>query len=212
MELFKIPLPTLIHLIITEELIHNTVQNSHPNAAVGIPFDSIRSTMLNRLNNHRPLQSPTNLLEYVETFKSNEFQSYLHYDDRHLNVSAVEGTNLSCAVILMDIEFAKSVFNNAEEFFIDVSQKIIPLAVFGEELITLLCVKKNYAIPCAWAVTNSKSKQVYKAVLQEIRSLAPQFSIKTVITSYDDNLQSAIREVFPDVNVYGSLLHYMKVN
>ncbi|XP_043474278.1 uncharacterized protein LOC122506255 isoform X1 [Leptopilina heterotoma] len=192
----------------TPRNIYDQLSAFHENAALGVPFESVHGAMLRWREANLPPQ-PTSMQMFCEILESDNGSVLLRYhENRHLSIRIV--AHSPNAIIIADLDFVRSVFSNEMDFYIDVSTKAIPSSQFCEQLISFLAVKNGFAIPCPWALTQDISRESYYNILQELRFFVPELTMKSVITSYSDNFESVVRQIFPGVNVYGSLLDYNK--
>lgn len=68
------------------------------------------------------------------------------------------------------------------------------------------------ATPFAWIIMNKRTVKAYKAVIEKLKELLPNFSPKVCISDYEKGLRRALRECFPRCKVLGCHFHYSQVS
>ena len=112
-------------------------------------------------------------------------------------------------------EFQVNFFQNVDELFIDRTFKVAPknwfqlLNIFGYE-------KKEFYMPLAYIILNSKSEEIYNKVFGELVNLIKTYTkIKDfdgikIISDFELPLRKAIKNNFENCLLDGCYFHYAK--
>ena len=112
-------------------------------------------------------------------------------------------------------EFQINFFQNVDELFIDGTFKVAPknwfqlLNIFGYE-------KKEFYMPLAYIILNSKSEEIYNKVFGELVNLIKTYTkIKDfdgikIISDFELPLRKAIKNNFENCLLDGCYFHYAK--
>ncbi|XP_043480989.1 uncharacterized protein LOC122510421 [Leptopilina heterotoma] len=186
--------------------IYDEVRLSHPEGARNWPFARCENTMYKWRQKNSP--QPVNCFsDYVNVINSNEWKHLKDYDTGSLNVSLATTNDLSKSIVIVDPEFVQHLGINGF-VFLDGTFKSVPCLINGLQLITLITIRYNHAIPFAWILMERKTTQAYVAAFEKLRNLLPGFRISEAMIDFEAALRNALRLVFPGVIIYGCHFHY----
>ncbi|XP_043469629.1 uncharacterized protein LOC122503226 [Leptopilina heterotoma] len=175
-------------------VIYNQIRPFHENASIGVPFESVRSLM-NVWERRNVPQTPHSLEEYATILNSDR------YENGTLRFIPIFGGG---AVVIVDPEYM-SLVTGSGDFYIHISDKSSPQDVNCHHLMTIMCFKNTYVLPCAWALLNSTDEDNLTGVLVHLKEVVPDFEVRKLVSSYNSALQSSARRIFPAAVIVGSL-------
>ncbi|XP_051167014.1 uncharacterized protein LOC127285187 [Leptopilina boulardi] len=172
-----------------------------------MPLRRMKSSMYRWNKNDIP-PNVTNLREYVEIASSDEWSHKRQYLEYSLSFTLVQENDVVTSAIIVDSNFFNTLTQN-HVFLIDISSQTIPAGIGCIQLMSLLCLKNNHTIPCAWILMNSTTRDAYTQSFQKLKTQFPELQIHKAITSNDENLKGAIQQIFPESEVSLSLHHFI---
>jgi hypothetical protein len=91
--------------------------------------------------------------------------------------------------------------------YIDSTFRVVPSLYY--QLFTVFVSNAQYVFPVLYALMTRKNTELYKAVLEKLHELIPEFRPSQVIADFEEAPTTAIRSVFGDaVTVSGCWFHY----
>ena len=91
--------------------------------------------------------------------------------------------------------------------FVDSTFRVVP-ALFCQ-LFTIFIPHADYSFPICYALMTRKTTDLYRAVLERLHQLAPQFAPTQLIADFEDAPAAAFRVVFGEqLQISGCWFHY----
>ena len=101
-------------------------------------------------------------------------------------------------------------FNEIREICSDGSFYVVP-RLFTKILIISIRKQQRF-LPSIFVLMNNRSKDIYKAVFEEIKEIVPTFLPQKAICDFELAAINAIKEAFQDIEVQGCYFHYLQAN
>ncbi|XP_043475789.1 uncharacterized protein LOC122507238 isoform X2 [Leptopilina heterotoma] len=180
----------------------------HEGAERDLPFRVANRPMIRWRNRNIPRDTPTDLNSFHEILSNERWQNLRNYNGGSLEYYLLSDDD-STSILIMDLTFAKSLLERGT-FLIHASSTATPSSVWCQQLMSIVCVRDNSLIPCAWVLMNTVSIEAYTSVFNKILNLVPEFKITSVLTSYSNFLKRSIQLLFPAAVISGSLHHYQE--
>ena len=124
--------------------------------------------------------------------------------------SLVTGANLvrvvrNDIVLLASDESLKLLSENSHQVFADGTFRYCPR--FFHQLYTFHIFKNGFYIPCAYFLLKDKKEQTYKIMLDILKDVCENISIKTLTVDFECAMMSAIRKCLPTTTIRGCRFH-----
>jgi len=118
----------------------------------------------------------------------------------------VEGGNADTALVFASDRQLEQL-RPAHLIHVDSTFRVVPSLYY--QLFTVFVPHADYTFPVVYALMTRKTTALYKAVLQKVHELIPEFQPSQVIADFEEAPTTAVREVFGDqVTVSGCWFHY----
>lgn len=78
------------------------------------------------------------------------------------------------------------------------------------KVVTLMGCYKGHPVPCAYIVMSSKIGDLYEAVFNKIKALAPAMEPVNIMSDYEGGLFKGMKKVFGNARFSGCVFHYKK--
>ncbi|CAF1393552.1 unnamed protein product [Rotaria sordida] len=100
----------------------------------------------------------------------------------------------------------KITMENATEFFIDGTFKVVPEIFF--QLFAIHATYCDHVIPVAFILLSSKTEQIYQQMVNEIIQLAPARQPQRVMMDFEKATINVFNHIFPAVELSGCYFHF----
>jgi len=99
---------------------------------------------------------------------------------------------------------------DARVVFVDSTFRVVPALFY--QLFTIFVPHADYSFPMCYALMTRKTTDLYRAVLERLHQLAPQFAPTQLIADFEDAPTAAFRVVFGEqLQISGCWFHYAQV-
>ena len=78
------------------------------------------------------------------------------------------------------------------------------------QLWTIFATVGRHTVPAINCLMTAKTQELYKAVLESISAKIPQFKPEFSMSDWEPAARNAIKEVHPQIKIYGCWFHYTK--
>jgi len=111
------------------------------------------------------------------------------------------------SALLFATDSQLNMLRQATLIHIDSTFKVVPSLYY--QLFTVLVPYVDYTFPVVFALMERKTTALYKAVLEKVKELVPEFQPSQVIADFEEAPTAALCEVFGDqLTVSGCWFHY----
>ncbi|XP_043480990.1 uncharacterized protein LOC122510422 [Leptopilina heterotoma] len=160
-------------------------------------------------NTHRP-PNPNSIEQFMELINSDQWNSVKRYQDGDVMFRCITGRDFCKSIIMMDHHFAGQLLRGDSVVFLHTSQTVIPAVLPFHQLVSFMCLKDKYVIPCAWALMEDDTEESFVAVFEEMKTLLPRMVITEIFATFGKDLHSSLRAQFPDAVIHGSFYYYLQ--
>ncbi|KAL7286184.1 hypothetical protein TKK_0008669 [Trichogramma kaykai] len=183
--------------------IWNNMSLEFPDIAIHYPHKRLSSSM----HNYRRLRAPKmpeNLRELAERVGQ--------YDPiKNMYIGHCEDANGGIALMFMHSDMREPL-KECTALYGDGTFKIRPNNPRDiAQVYTFHLMKNLSGFPAFFFLTNSRTADLYKAMLRQMIQVIPELAnLKSISTDFERSIITAVREVLPNARLSGCLFHYMQ--
>lgn len=120
------------------------------------------------------------------------------------------GINLNnhCCALLFASNEQLQLLQHTNNYCMDATFKVVPRLYY--QLFVLFAIIGSHVFPVLYALMSRKTTELYAAVFQKLREIAPAFRPARVMADFETAPATALRTTFPDLDIYisGCWFHY----
>ncbi|CAF2887331.1 unnamed protein product [Rotaria sp. Silwood2] len=129
-----------------------------------------------------------------------------HYTTRNTSFFQKDTGPGSNRFLLFFTDEQQTILENATEFFIDGTFKVVPEIFF--QLFAIHASYRDHVIPVAFLLLPSKKEELYQKMVDEIIQLIPAWQPHRIMMDFEKATQNVFERTFPAVELSGCYFHF----
>ena len=166
-------------------------------AGATVSYRHVRNTMVKRRKTILPTLPKT-----PEEFKEVIMQSRF-VDSVRVSVSLPENEGIA---VLFISNLMVANLKQAKSINFDATFYVVPKIFY--QLFTIFIKHDGHFFPCVHVLMSRKTESLYKAVMEKILEIRPEFKADFAVGDYQDASRNAFQAIIPSISVVGCLFHF----
>ncbi|CAF1103796.1 unnamed protein product [Rotaria sp. Silwood1] len=184
----------------THDIVADGVSKLSDHAVASLPnLKNIKRTVRRIRQKHQnPFPLPTNRDSLVIDplfMKTNRNRTFLQFDSGPIDQR----------MLIFTTKKQLKILENGNYIYLDGTFDVVPELYF--QLYTIHVKYLDHILPAVYILLPGKKQRLYKAMLQEIKNLVPNFDPPNVMIDFERASMNAIKSLFPTSNLNGCFFH-----
>ncbi|CAF4063073.1 unnamed protein product [Rotaria sp. Silwood1] len=155
--------------------------------------------------NIRPWRQETNVAPTPSTIDFPVVPDKYHRTTRNITFLRKDTGPTSDRLLIFFTNEQRNIMENATEFFIDGTFKVVPEIFY--QLFVIHANYREHVLPVSFILLPGKSSQIYQKMINEIIALVPGWSPRRIMMDFEKALINVFSGAFPTAELSGCFFH-----